>query len=249
MTGLCRFNPRFHDQIQAETERFTFFSKGTWQIQPAMQGYAELGYFQTKTKANGTLGANNDAGVFLPGDPFNPLFVHNPMILPASHPQNTFGTDRVYFTLPYELGGRNQETDNGVFRGLVGLEGTAYGWDYNTGLLYVKSKLQNDNFGFIIWDQMQAALNNGTYLINRACLTCPTGTSAAVLSAISPTLSSEPTQLDHSDRLQGGTRSNEPGRWAACHIAGRRVPLGESHRPGRAGHGDRLDRRPGLFAV
>ena len=163
------------------------------QLTPNMQGYAELGYFQTKSKASGTIGSNNDAGVFLPGDPFNPLFVHNPMILPASHPQNTFGVDRTYFSQPYELGGRDQETTSKVFRGLVGLEGTQYGWDYNTGLLYVKSELKNDNFGFIIYDQMQAALNNGTYLINRACLTCPTGTSAAVLGAISPTLSSEPT--------------------------------------------------------
>ena len=180
-------------EIQPETERFTFFSKGTMQLTPNMQGYAELGYFQTKSKAQGTLGANNDGGVFFPGDPFNPLVVHGPMILPASHPQNTFGVDRTYFSAPYELGGRDQETTSKVFRGLVGLEGTAYGWDYNTGLLYVKSELKNDNFGFIIYDQMQAALNNGTYLINRACLTCPTPTSAAVLGAISPTLSSEPT--------------------------------------------------------
>ena len=193
-TGLCRFNFRVDaDEIQPETERFTFFSKGTMQLTPNMQGYAELGYFQTKSKAQGTLGANNDGGVFFPGDPFNPLFVHSPMILPASHPQNTFGVDRMYLSAPYELGGRDQETTSKVFRGLVGLEGTAYGWDYNTGLLYVKSELKNDNFGFIIYDQMQAALNNGTYLINRACLTCPTPTSAAVLGAISPTLSSEPT--------------------------------------------------------
>ena len=121
---MCRFNTRVEDEIQPETERFTFFSKGTMQITPTMQGYAELGYFQTKSKAKGTLGANNDAGVFLPGDPFNPLFVHGPMNLPASHPQNTFGTDRTYFTVPYELGGRDQETNSKVFRGLVGLEGT-----------------------------------------------------------------------------------------------------------------------------
>ena len=80
------------------------------QIAPAMQGYAELGYFQTKSTAQGTLGANNDGGVFNPGDPFNPLFVHRPMNLPASHPQNTFGVDRTYFSVPYELGGRDQET-------------------------------------------------------------------------------------------------------------------------------------------
>ena len=192
-TGLCRFN-RFTDQeVQPETERLNLFGRGTMNFTQTLTGYAELGFFNTKTKAAGTLGANNDAGVYVPGDPFNPLLVHGPMTLPANHPDNTFGVDRTYFTAPYELGGRDQETNNKVFRGLVGLQGSNYGWDWDTGLLYAKSTLKNDNLGFIIWDQMQAALNNGTYRINRSSLTSPSPTNPAVLAAISPTLSSEPT--------------------------------------------------------
>ena len=57
----------------------------------------------------------------------------------------------------------------------------------------MKSTLQNDNFGFIVWNEMQAALNNGTYRITRPSLTSPSPTSPAVLAAVSPTLSSEPT--------------------------------------------------------
>lgn len=192
-TGLCRYNRLDEQEVQPEIERLNLFGKGTLQFSPSLTGYAELGYFNTKTFANGTLGANNDGGVFVPGDPFNPLLVHGPMTLPAGHPDNTFGMDRTYFTVPYELGGRDQETNNKVFRGLVGLQGTGFGWDYDTGLLYVKSKLKNDHFGFIIYDQMQAALNNGTYRIFRPCLTCPSPTAPSVLAAISPTLSSEPT--------------------------------------------------------
>ena len=192
-TGLCRFN-RFTDQeVQPETERLNLFGRGTMNFTQTLTGYAELGFFNTKTKAAGTLGANNDAGVYVPGDPFNPLLVHGPMTLPANHPDNTFGVDRTYFTAPYELGGRDQETNNKVFRGLVGLQGANYGWDWDTGLLYAKSTLKNDNLGFIVWDQMQAALNNGTYRINRSSLTSPSPTNPAVLAAISPTLSSEPT--------------------------------------------------------
>ena len=67
------------------------------------------------------------------------------------------------------------------------------GWDYDTGLLYVKSKLTNDNKGFIIYDRMQAALNNGTYLITRPSLRSPSPTSAAVLADVSPTLTNKPT--------------------------------------------------------
>ena len=122
-TGLCRFNPLTQQEVQPEIERFNVFGRGTLQFAPSLTGYLELSYFSTKTIANGTLGANNDSGVFTPGDPVNPLIVHGPMILPASHPDNTFGVDRTLFYRPYELAGRDQTTDNEVFRGLVGLKG------------------------------------------------------------------------------------------------------------------------------
>lgn len=192
-TGLCLYNPLTEQEVQPEISRFNFFGRGTLQISPSMQGYAELGYFNTVTKANGTLGGNNDNGVFFPGDLNNPLVIHNPMILPATHPDNTFGVDRVLLYRPQELGGRDQKTDNKVFRGLVGLQGTTYGWDYDTGLLYAKSKLTNTNTGFIIYDRMQAALNNGTYLITRPSLNSPSPTNPAVLADVSPALVNTPT--------------------------------------------------------
>jgi len=192
-TGLCRYNRFDEQEVQPEITRFNLFGRGTLQISSAMQAYAELGYFNTKTKSNGTLGANNDGGVFFPGDLNNPLVVHPPMTLPAGHPDNPFGVDRPFFYVPYELGGRDQETNNKVFRGLLGLQGNVSGWDYDTGLLYVKSKLENTNTGFIIYDRMQAALNNGTYLINRPSLTSPSLTSPSVLADVSPALVNEPT--------------------------------------------------------
>jgi len=192
-TGLCRYNRLDEQEVQPEISRLNLFGRGTFQISSAMTAYTELGYFNTVSKANGTLGANNDTGVFFPGDLNNPLVVHGPMNLPAGHPDNTFGTDRTLFYVPFELGGRDQKTDNQVFRGLVGLQGTALGWDYDTGLLYAKSKLKNTNTGFIIYDRMQAALNNGTYLINRPSLTSPSLTNPAVLADISPALVNTPT--------------------------------------------------------
>ena len=75
-TGLCLYNSREEQEIQPETERLNLFARGTLQLSPTMTGYAELGYFQTKTKSAGTFGGNNDGGVYVPGDPFNPLLVH-----------------------------------------------------------------------------------------------------------------------------------------------------------------------------
>ncbi|MGB2817120.1 MAG: TonB-dependent receptor plug domain-containing protein, partial [Burkholderiaceae bacterium] len=78
-TGLCLYNSREEQEIQPETERLNLFARGTLQLSPTMTGYAELGYFQTKTKSAGTFGANNDGGVYVPGDQFNPLLVHGAM--------------------------------------------------------------------------------------------------------------------------------------------------------------------------
>lgn len=184
-TGLCMYNPLVEQEIQPTTDRINFFGRGTLQLTPDINAYLELGYFNTKTQANGTLGANNDGGVFNPGDLTNPLVVHNYMILPASNPYNTFGVDRALFIRPTELGGRDQETNNGVLRLVQGVQGSAFGWDFDLGATYIQSRLKNTNTGYINWDAMQAALNNGTYLFDK--------TSPSVLAAISPALETTPT--------------------------------------------------------
>jgi iron complex outermembrane recepter protein len=190
-TGLCRYNGRVEQEVQPAIDRLNLFTRGTLQFSPSLTAYMELGFFNTKTKSNGTLGANNDGGVFNPSDPANPLVFHDPMVLPAAHPQNTFGVDRTLLYLPNELGGRDQTTDNKVLRLVQGLEGTAFGWDFDIGALYVRSKLKNQNFGFIRYDVMQNALNNGTFLFP-ATLGGPSPTDPAVLAAISPTLENNP---------------------------------------------------------
>ena len=187
-TGLCRYNPLDEQEVQPALDRLNFFGRGTLQFSPSLTAYLELGFFNTKSKSNGTLGANNDAGVYKPGDPFNPLVTHGRMTLPAGHPDNTFGVDRSLFIRPQELGGRDQKTDNQVFRLVEGLQGDAFGWDFDVGAAYIKSKLKNQNFGYIRYDVMQAALNNGTYRITSPNLTDP-----SVLAAISPTLENTPT--------------------------------------------------------
>lgn len=191
-TGLCRYNGRDEQEVQPAIDRVNLFVRGTLQFSSSLNAYAEFGFFNTKSKANGTLGANNDGGVFLPGDLNNPLFIHSFMTLPASHPDNTFGVNRSLFIVPYELGGRDQKTDNKVYRLVEGLQGNAFGWDFDVGASYIKSRLIDTHTGFINYDVMQAALNNGTYRINRPSLTSPSLTDPAVLAAISPRLESSP---------------------------------------------------------
>lgn len=188
-TGLCGYNPLTEQEVQPAIDRLNFFGRGTLQFSSSLTAYLELGLFNSKSKANGTLGANNDGGVYKPGDPFNPLVTHGLMTLPAGHPDNPFpGNDLALGYRPMELGGRDQKTDNQVIRLVQGLQGNAFGWDFDIGAAYIKSRLKNDNYGFINYDVMQAALNNGTYRLNS-----PNTTSPSVLAAISPTLETIPT--------------------------------------------------------
>ncbi len=186
-TGLCLYNSLQEQEVQPATDRLNIFAKGTLKFSQSLSAYIELGFFTTKTKANGTLGANNDGGVFKPGDPFNPLIVHGFMTLPAAHPDNTFGVDRSLFIRPMN-GGRDEQTDNQVVRLVQGLQGTAWGWDFDVGLTYISSRLRDQRTGFINYDAMQAALNNGTYRISNTVATAP-----SVLAAISPALEITPT--------------------------------------------------------
>jgi iron complex outermembrane receptor protein len=200
VTNVCRWNAATEREVQPELDRLNMFGRFAYQFTPSVQGYTELGYFQTKMKAHHAPGNNTDGGIYVPGDPFNPLVGHPAMILPASHPDNTFGVDRLLWYRTYELGGRDLATDNRVYRGLVGLQGSHYGWDWDTGLLYTGSKLKVQRFGFIIYDRMQAALNDGTYRITRPSPTSPSPTSPDVLAYVAPVLETEPkssvTQID-----------------------------------------------------
>jgi iron complex outermembrane recepter protein len=186
--GLCWYNGAVEQEVQPAIDRLNFFGRGTLEFSPNLSAYFELGYFNTKTRSNGTLGANNDGGVFQPGDPFNPLVVHGGMLLPAAHPDNPVGGDALLFIRPQELGGRDQKTNNKVLRLVQGLQGSAFGWDYDVGASYIRSNLNNQNFGYIRYDVMQQAITNGTYRI-----TSPSQTSPAVLAAISPVLENNAT--------------------------------------------------------
>lgn len=182
-TGLCLYNPLDEQEIQPQVDRINLFGRGTFELAPSTVGYAEFGYFTTRTKSNGTLGANNDSGVFLPGDPTNPLFTHGAMNLPAGHPDNPFGVDRLLYLRPAELGGRDGKTKNDVIRLVAGVQGAFAGWDYDVGAAYIHSRLNDKHMGYINYDAMQAALDDGTYRITNPSLTSP-----SVLAAISPVL-------------------------------------------------------------
>jgi iron complex outermembrane recepter protein len=185
-TGVCLYDTVPYIQVQPKVERFNAFAKGTFNFTDSVKGYTELGYFTSHVEATGTPGGVNDNGVFDPANPSTPI-VHT-TVLPAGHPDNPVGEDRTLSLLTTQLGGRNGEQESEVFRGILGVTGLiGENWEWDTGVGYIESKLEDTNFGFVRHPVLQAALDSGEFRTDASL------NSQALLDEISPALRREPT--------------------------------------------------------
>jgi iron complex outermembrane recepter protein len=185
-SGVCLYTTLPFIQIQPKVERLNVFAKGTFDFTDDVKAYTELGYFTSHVQSHGTPGSVNDTGVFDVSNPNSPI-THT-TILPADHPDNPLGEDRTLSLLTAQLGGRDGEQKSKVFRGIVGVGGTVgENWEWDTGLGYIRSKLEDTNYGFVRHPVLQEALDAGTFRLN------PALNSQALLNEISPALTREPT--------------------------------------------------------
>jgi iron complex outermembrane receptor protein len=184
-TGLCLFDTIGYSQIQPEVDRLNILARGTFNFTDTVQGYAELGYFNSEVFAVGTPGSVNDSGVFDPANPATPI-VHT-TILPAGHPDNPFDEDRTLSLLTTMLGGRNGRQETDLYRAIAGVTGEfGAAWEWDVGVGYIKSKLTDTNYGFIRHPVLQDALDRGEFRID------PALNSPELLAAISPALTRKP---------------------------------------------------------
>jgi iron complex outermembrane receptor protein len=179
-SGVCLWDDIDFIQVQPRTERVNVFARGSFKINDNMTAYSELGWFHSKVEAIGTPGPIYDGGVYNPSDPANPLVVHTP-VLPAGHPDNPFGEDLNVRQVTAFLGGRNFVTNNDVERYVVGVKGSVFGeWTYDVGADYSQTSLHRVQTGFVNFDALQAALDNGTYRFDPSLMSQDTINSFAV---------------------------------------------------------------------
>jgi iron complex outermembrane receptor protein len=206
-TGLCLYDTIPFIQVQPKQERFNVFTRGQFKFTDTLTGYAELGWFHSYTQAIGTPGGVNDAGVFNPGDPLNPVTAPHTTVLPATHPDNSVGVPKTLSLLTTMLGGRNSNVNSDVSRAIVGLKGNITDdWTFDLGGGYLESNLYRSQTGFVRWPVLQAAINNNTFRVN------PALDSPALLAAISPTLRDhDKNSLTLADLTVSGKTFNLPG--------------------------------------
>jgi len=202
-----------YGQIQPSQKYINFFTRGTLNIAPALQGYAEFNWYNNKNEAFTTPSqVSNSVGY--PGGPVSNAGVS----LGAAHPDNPyFGSEARLRYLAVDNGPRVRNGDSDFYRILVGLKGTAAEWEYDTGLLYSETKGHDVRTGYLQRDVTFALLNPTAANVaaatagSAAYAALPAGTlwriaenaglnSAALYAAMSPPITSDSdakiTQID-----------------------------------------------------
>lgn len=147
VNGLCRYDQYGRLGIHAEAKRFNFYGGGRLKLSGDRSLYSEVTLAQTKTtyynpppimQYTGTASTwySSREGV---------LKSFTEPRLPVGHPDNPY-------SFPVSLRYRYADDENmfkstakaNQYRVLVGLEGSDYGWDWNTAVGAMGSKVDND---------------------------------------------------------------------------------------------------------
>jgi iron complex outermembrane receptor protein len=177
--GGCLIDaPQLYNQILPKQENLSFFGRGTWQVTPDVQAYAELNYYTSQTNTS-TTPSTVSASVGYPGGPVNNGIVS----LGETHPDNPYaGTPGRAATLRYlaaDVGPRHTRIDTNFIRAVAGAKGSSYGWDWDSAILFSHNHSNAHNRGFLQRDVAFALLN-------------PTAANVAAATANSPAYAALP---------------------------------------------------------
>jgi iron complex outermembrane recepter protein len=170
--GLCYFDNIGYADIQPQVNRFNLYGRGTFALSDSTNAFVEAGYFITDTKTRGTpsplastwgdlsnLGVKDTTGQVLTVGQLLP----NGQVVALGAPYSQY--DRIRYSFA-DVGGRDTAYKNNNIRLVAGLKGAAFGWDYDTAVGYLETKLDQTNKGLIRYSVLLEGLNNGTYQLN-----------------------------------------------------------------------------------
>ncbi len=138
---------RFRSMLPSD-ETYNLFGRGTWQILPSLQGYAEASYVNKKTESQTSPSGVSGAWGF-PGGPVNASSGPGAVVLGATHPQNPFGAPARLRYSAWDVGPRTSNSDNNFTRLVVGLKGKGFGWDYDTALVHSETDFTQVRHNFL----------------------------------------------------------------------------------------------------
>lgn len=156
-TGRCLLDRFDYTDAIPKNKRDSLFGRGVYEISSDHSAFLEAGVTRITTNLR-----------------FDPQFYYNSGSFLSAGGNN-------YLYRAGDLGSRRFDVADTEVRLVGGFKGTVKGWDYDTAVGFLQSKVSVGARGLILTDQMEAALADGSYV--------PGGSNAAsVLQRISPTL-------------------------------------------------------------
>jgi iron complex outermembrane recepter protein len=157
----CRFDYASVIDILAPQEIWNVVGKGTWQITPDHQAFVEALYADAKTTGRSSPSPISQA-TFLSGEPV--LLKPSSPFYPHSFAQQ-FGVDGQPLNIAWrslDFGARTVLDESKQSRVVAGLQGVAWGWDYNGAVGYNENKFtENDVSGWFRGSLAQPIFNSG----------------------------------------------------------------------------------------
>ncbi|WP_343635731.1 TonB-dependent receptor [Roseateles sp.] len=173
-TGLCRFSLDDADEAVARQDRHSGMVRGTFAINNELSAYADLMISKTRTTeqrmpyamTTSLVTSGNRAGTTWPK--LDGSFLRqNAIILPVGHPDNP--TNGTASQEPVQLIYRFEDLPTGDINVLratrltAGLEGTAFGWDFDTAILFSQNNNERFQEGRVRSSLLNAAIASGSY--------------------------------------------------------------------------------------
>ncbi|MEW7850156.1 TonB-dependent receptor [Massilia aurea] len=144
-----------YNQIQPDSEYVALFSRGTLKLAGDTEAYTELNVYNSLNQSSSTPNPIA-ASVGYPGGPVSNAGVQ----FGANHPDNPyFGRAARLRYLPFDVGPRVSNIESTFVRALLGARGTNLGWDWDSSLLYSRSKVNNERAGYLQRDATFALLD------------------------------------------------------------------------------------------
>lgn len=191
VNGRCIYQLTDHQDIIADTSRDSLFAAGTIELGGGTQLFGDLSLMRTRYKQESpaySSGTYNSVGTI-------PTLG---LLMPADHPQNTFGED---VQVRYRLDDVPQvaSVTSDTTRLVLGARGTWGGWDAETGLLVSRSKTKYDQTGFVV-DEVLAdqVYGSPTFIYGN-----PGANDPALMAALYPTLKNRGTTSTTGIDLRG----------------------------------------------
>ncbi|GGC62470.1 TonB-dependent receptor [Undibacterium terreum] len=166
--GGCLWYQDQFRSMQPKIESTNLFGRGTFQINSDWQAYAEAGYSKRDTSFHLTPPSITPTVAF-PPNATNPTGVINygsgagtTIVLAATHPQNPYGVPVRVRYAAFDIGAQERQANNEFNRFVVGVKGSAMGWDIDTGYLHSETKLHLDYSAALNMAVVKAALGDPT---------------------------------------------------------------------------------------